>query len=110
MMQIALSPAALGLLRALIARAGVPRDRILLSEWRSVDWQSLTFVGERHHVSLRIAGPDSAAVAARLMGGLEEAEFEIRGQTVADIAGIGGIEPTADGFTAVNIEALTIAE
>lgn len=110
MMNIALSPAALGLLRALTARSGAPRDRILLSAWRSVDWQSLTFVGERHHVSLRIAGPDSAAVAARLIDGLEDAEFAISGHIVADITVIGGIEPTADGFTAVSIEALTIAE
>ena len=31
MLKMAMSPAALGLLRALIARAGVPRDRIFLA-------------------------------------------------------------------------------
>ena len=110
MMKIAMSPAALGLLRALTSRAGLPRDRILLSEWCSSDWQSLTFVGERHHIALRISGPDSAAAAAQLATGLEDAEFEIPGQIVADIAVIGGLERSSDGSTALNIEALTIAE
>jgi hypothetical protein len=45
---MAMSAAALGLLRELIERAQVPRDRFLLSEWQSTDWQSLTFQGERH--------------------------------------------------------------
>lgn len=110
MMKIAMSPAALALLRALITRAGVTRDRILLTEWTSVDWQSLTFVGERHQIGLRVSGPDSADVMARLTSGLEDAEFEIPGQIVADIAIIGEPGPTGDGSTTVNIEALTIAD
>src|SRR5437867_2135756 len=40
MMKLALSPAAAGLLRALVARAGIDRDRILLTDFRSIDWQS----------------------------------------------------------------------
>ncbi len=43
MMKLALSPAAAGLLRAIVARAGINRDRILLTDFRSVEWQSLTF-------------------------------------------------------------------
>ena len=43
MMKLAMSPAAAGLLRALLERAGVDRNRILLSEFRSTDWCSLTF-------------------------------------------------------------------
>ena len=39
MMKPNLSLAASGLLRALIARTAVERDRILLTDWRSVDWQ-----------------------------------------------------------------------
>jgi len=85
MLRIAMSAAASALFRALIARAGVPRDRILLSEWRSVDWQSLTFIGERHEVSMRIAGSDSREAAVRLVSGLEEAEFAIPGQIVVDV-------------------------
>ena len=110
MLRMALSPAARGLLRALIARAGLPRDRILLSAWRSVDWQSLTFIGERHHISLRFSGPDSAAAVARFTSGLQDAEFSIPGQIVADIAIIGEPDRPEDGSAILAIEALTIAE
>jgi hypothetical protein len=105
-----MSPAASGLLRALVGRAGVPRDRILLSDLRSVDWQSLTFTGERHQISLRIADPHSDAIARRLTHGLEDAEFVIPGQIVADIAINEGPELQRDGSTELAIEALTISE
>lgn len=110
MMKMVMSHAAMGLLRALIARAEVPRNRILLSEWRSIDWQSLTFVGERHSISLRIAGPHSNEVANRLTTGLEDAHFAIPGQIVADIMMIGEPRSADDGATEVSLEALTIAE
>ena len=110
MMKMALSPAAFGLLRALAARAEIPRDRILLTSWRSVDWQSLTFVGERHHISLGVSGPDSAEAVARLTSGLDDAEFAIPGHIVADITVVGGPDRASDDSTTLNIEALTIAE
>jgi hypothetical protein len=37
MMKLALSTAAAGLLRSLVARAGIDRDRILLTDFRSID-------------------------------------------------------------------------
>ena len=110
MMKLALSPAAAGLLRALIARTGIDRDRILLTDYRSIDWQSLTFIGERHELELRIPAPDAKAIALRLTEGLTEAEFAIPGQILADI----GLErpPTdnPDGSVTLHMEALTIAE
>jgi hypothetical protein len=109
MMKIPMSPAAGALLRALIARAGAARDRILLSDAHSTDWQSLTFNGERHQLALRVAGPDSGAVAARICGGLEDAEFRIPGLLVADIAVAGTPRRGADGATDLTIEALTVA-
>lgn len=45
MMKLAMSRAAAGLLRALLARAGVSRGEIRLTSYRSTDWQSLTFCG-----------------------------------------------------------------
>ena len=110
MMRLPMSQAATGLLRALIGRSGVPRDRILLSSWQSVDWQSLTFMGERHSISLRIAGPHSDAVCRRMTNGLEDADFVIPGQIVADIAVIGEPKLGRDGSTELLLEALTIAE
>ena len=107
---IAMSNAAAALLRVLIARAGVPRDRILLTDVDSVDWRSLTFSGERHQIELRVPGPDSRAVVARMCAGLEEAEFSIPGVIVADIGVAGAPARALDGATLVTIEALTVAE
>ena len=110
MNRIAMSAAASGLLRALIARAGVPRDRILLTDVRSTDWQSLTLVGERHQMQLRVPGMDSQMVVERMTAGLDDAEFNIRGQIVADIALIDDPVTNSDGSTSLSIEALTINE
>ena len=110
MMKFALSPAAAGLLRALIARAGVDRDRILLSDFRSTDWQSLTFNGERHEMELRLPGPDAGRLADCLTNGLADAEFEIPGQVVADIGLERPRSHNPDGSISLFIEALTIAE
>jgi len=110
MMKLAMSAAAAGLLRALLARAGVDRNRILLSNFQSTDWNSLTFAGERHEIALRIPGPGSPAVAALLIEGLEDAEFAIPGQIVADIALARPPTPQPDGAITLEIEALTVAE
>jgi hypothetical protein len=110
MMKLALSPAAAGLLRAFLVRGSVDRDRILLTEFRSIDWQSLTFVGERHEIELRVPGPGAGELAKRLTAGLADAEFAVPGHIVADI----GLErppvENRDGSISLHLEALTIAE
>ena len=110
MIKIAMSPAASALLRALIARAGVPRDRILLTDAQSIDWQSLTLTGERHLIELRVPGPRSREAVDRMCAGLEDAEFSIPGIIVADIAVLGQPRAALDGSTSLVIEALTIGE
>ena len=110
MTRLGLSKAAACLLRALIARTALPRDRILLMEWRSVDWQSLTFVGERHEIELRLAGSHAEDGKRRLLEGLGEAEFDIAGQIVADISASKVTADTVDGAILISLEALTIAE
>ena len=110
MNRLPMSAAAAALLRALIARAGIPRDRILLTDVRSTDWQSLTLVGERHQLHLRIAGENSFGAAQRMCADLEDAEFHIHGHIVADIALVGEPARADDGSTALAIEALTIEE
>ena len=110
MLKIAMSPTASALLRALIERAGVPRDRILLSSIHSTDWQSLTFIGERHEIQMRIPGAGSAAIAERLCTGLDDAEFDIPGHIVAEIALRAGPTREADGAVLLDIEALTIED
>ena len=110
MNRIAMSPAASSLLRALIARAGVSTDRILLTEVRSTDWQSLTFIGERHEFGLRILGPDASGIVEPLCTGLEDAEFRIPSRIVADIAMVGQPARGRDGSISIAIEALTVDE
>ena len=108
MMKIAMPRAASALLRGLIARAGVERHRILLSDSKSTDWQSMTFTGERHWFGLRITGADSSDVANRMCAGLEDAEFSIPGMFVADISVVEATQRVCDGATELTIEALTI--
>ena len=109
MNRIPMTTAASALLRALVARSCAPRDRILLSEARSVDWHSLTFAGERHEMEFRVPGPNSREVVDRMCNGLEDAEFSIPGLIVADIGVAGGPALALDGSTTVKIEALTIS-
>ena len=110
MMKLAMSTAAAGLLRALLARAGVDRNRILLSDFRSIDWNSLTFAGERHEITLRVPGPNAITVVALLIEGLEDADFSIPGQIVADITLAKPPVDQRDGSIVIEIEALTVAE
>lgn len=110
MMKLALSPAAAGLLRALLARCGIDRDRILLTEFRSVDWQSLTFIGERHEIELRLPAPNANDLAERLTAGLSDAELSIPGHFVADIGLKRPPVTNPDGSIGLHLEALTIAE
>ena len=110
MMKMAMSPAAAGLLRALLGRAGVDRNRILLTQFRSTDWHSLTFAGERHRIDLRIPGPGAAAVAELLTHDIGEAEFSIPGHIVADIAVEGAMVEHPDGAICLTIEALTVED
>lgn len=110
MMTVAMSAAAAALLRGLLDRVSVTRDRILLTDGRSVDWQSLTFVGERHEIRLRIIGPRSETLVAQLCRGIEDHEFDLPGLIVADIAIRGAPVPQPDGSTLLSIEALTIEE
>jgi hypothetical protein len=109
MTRIPVSPAAAAILRVLCARAAIPRDRILLTEAHSIDWQSLTFTGERHHIGLRVTGPGSRETVRRMCDGLEDAEFSIPGLLVADIGAVGTPTGAIDGSTSVTIEALTIS-
>ena len=108
MNRLAMSHAASSLLRCLIGRARVPRDRILLTDIVSVDWRSLTFTGERHQFELRITGPDSRLAVERMCHDLEDAEFSIPGVLVADVGAISAPARGPDGSTIIRIEALTL--
>ena len=104
-----LSPAAAALLRALIARSGAARSEVLLTEVRSVDWRSLTFDGERHHIALRFVGPGAAGESERMLDGIEDHEFILAGAIVADINVVGRCVGLGDGSVSIALEALTIS-
>ena len=104
-----LSSAAAQLLDSLVERSGLDQNRISIGRFQSVDWQSLTFTGERHEISLRLAGPDAAPALALLRDGLAEAEWRLVGHVVADIL-IVAETAARDGSITVAIEALTLSE
>ena len=110
MNRIPMSKAGAGLLRALLSRALVEPDRILLTEYRSSDWQSLTFVGERHEMRFRIPGPDARKTYDAMTGNLKDDEFAIPRQIVADVALFGSPTNEPDGSISFGLEALTIAD
>jgi hypothetical protein len=110
MMKPGMSPAAAGLLRAILRRGGVDRNRILLTDLRSTDWHSLTFAGERHCIALRIPGPGASEVARMLTEKLDEAELSIGGHIVADILALPATVDQADGAIYLTIEALTVED
>lgn len=66
-------------------------------------------MGERHELQFTIWGPGGAAVAAKMVDGIEDAEFAISGQIVADI-GVSKLDPSGDGSVDIAIEALTVEE
>lgn len=109
MNRLPMSSAGAALLRALLSRALVDRDRILLTDYRSTDWQSLTFVGERHEMRFRIPGPDAEQAYRAMTGDLADAEFAMPKQLLADIAVFGASTRELDGSVSFGIEALTIA-
>lgn len=110
MTRLPMSYAGSALLRALLAGAGVDRDRILLTDYRSTDWQSLTFVGERHEIQFRIPGPGAEEMYRALTCGLADSEVAVSRQILADIAVFGTPTHECDGSISFRIEALTIEE
>lgn len=110
MNRLPMSKAGAAFLRALLSRALVDNDRILLTEYRSTDWQSLTFVGERHEMRFRVPGPNADKIVARMTGDLDEAEFSIPKQIVAEVVVYGQPIRESDGAISFTIEALTVEE
>ena len=103
------SSAAAQLLRALVERTGLARDRISIGRLHSVEWRSLTFTGERHEIALLINGPDSEAALGLLRNGLSEAIWSLQGHVVVDILVVGE-QLMNDGSIRVEIEALTLCD
>src|SRR5687767_15145109 len=96
------------LLRLLLQRAGEDCNRIFLSGWTTVEWNSLTLDGERHSASFTVGGPEPLKFAALWLAGLSEAEFAMPRGFVADIEVVGRPTLRDDGKVEVEIAALTL--
>ena len=83
-------------------RAGCP---IIIEGAQERAWQSATFVGARHAITIR--APTSCQFADWL-GGIREVEFTVRGHLVAEIE-VGSIR-AQKGQCQVVVEALTLLD
>ena len=72
-------------------------------------WASITFAGERHRLSLSLPGPGAQAAVDAFLDGLEDRDFGLRGQILADIEATG-IRRDADGQIRLSLEALTVED
>ena len=88
--------------RALVASASAAGCPITVESRRSMPWYSATFAGERHEMAVRA---DAGAALVYWLETLPEAEFELRGHCVADLA-VAGV---ADGGV-IALEALTLID
>lgn len=72
-------------------------------------WQSATFIGTQHGVTLRLAGPDAFARAEALAAALPDAEFRLPGHVVIDVA-IDGLTRDRDEGAQLALCVLTIED
>ncbi len=93
-------------LRACFAGLGAA---IVFETVSSRPWASITSSGERHHLSLCLPGPGAQAAVDVFIDGLEEHDFDLRGQILADIE-VAGIARDADGQIRLTLEALTVKD
>ena len=93
------------LLAQLIERAGEPAS---IESAVSRPWASALFQGRQHVITLRIKGPDARDRRARFVEGLEEVEWTLLRDFVADIIIDGGRSDADDEW--VELSALTIED
>ena len=100
--------AATAVLRALRIALAAFGGRFTLHELVSRGWASVTFSGARHRIAFSLDGEGAGAAADGLIGALGEADFDLRGHILADIA-LAGEERSADGVR-ITLEALTVED
>ncbi|MFN7175295.1 MAG: hypothetical protein ACK4MX_00240 [Thermaurantiacus sp.] len=95
--------------------AGSSEPALVIEDFNSTPWASLTFTGRRHSIALRLTGPTMEVEAAydRLVALLTEPAFELKGHFRAEIDVVdvdASIDLDGGMRMAVTVEALTIAE
>ena len=77
---------------------------------RSRPWTSATFAGVRHDLVFRVEGASAEEEADRVLDGLEDAEFDLRGHILADIALVSRSSDPSGPSVTIAIEALTVED
>ncbi len=75
----------------------------------SRSWASVTFSGARHTLRLGLSGGGASEAADRFLSGLTEAEFELKGHIVADMALVSDRRDDG-GRVLLTLEALTVED
>lgn len=91
--------------RALVRAARATGCTLSIPTAHMTRWASATFTGAQHHLTLQAA--DDAAFAAWL-GEVSDAEMDLRGHLLADIAVMSVAR--AGGWATASVEALTVEE
>ncbi|MCW6535862.1 hypothetical protein [Sphingomonas lycopersici] len=91
--------------RALTAAASRAGASIAIGAGRATDWQSATFAGQRHEITVE---GETGPALDRWLETLAEADLPLAGHLVADIA-VASLARNA-ARTAFVIEALTVEE
>ena len=109
-MRRVIEDAATAFLRGLCAHFVGFGGTFRIDELSSRSWASVTFSGARHQVAFTLSGAGAGAAADAFLEGMAEAEFDLRGHILADIA-LSGEERDADGERVqLRLEALTVEE
>jgi hypothetical protein len=99
---------ATALIRAVRARFALQGVDFAIEELRSRSWASVTFAGARHELAFRVEGERAEDAAGCFLGGLDAAEFSLRGHMLADIALVS--EERRPDRVRIALEALTVEE
>lgn len=79
-----------------------------IEELSSRSWASATFSGARHKVAFSLAGEGAAQAAEAFAASVGEAEFDLRGHIVADIALVE--QSSEEDRVLLRVEALTVED
>jgi hypothetical protein len=101
------------ILRAVAAMLAPHGVQLVIEELRCRDWASLTLVGGRHELDIRLEGEGAAAALARLQVELPELDIAIAGHILAELVVVPA--PADDdaapaGSVALSLRALAIQE
>lgn len=100
--------------------AGEAGPALVIEDFESEPWASLTFSGTRHRLAIRLEGAAALVEAgrARLLALLDDPDIPVPGHFLAEFAlqelacgsGEGGSAPEGHGRLIIQLEALTIEE